>query len=122
MGAAGYGDGLDVLAGLGVERDSRTTGAYLERLAERDLERALHLVGTSLPGYEQSSVLLAIARRVAEPARSRILAEVAQSNEWPSILAALRPDEYPGVTEVVDQFIRLQEARAGLGSEDDRPA
>ncbi|WP_370972508.1 hypothetical protein [Amycolatopsis sp. cg9] len=122
MGAAGYGDGLEVLAGLGVEHPSTTAKAYLERLAEHDLERALHLVSTSVNVYRRSSMLLAMARRVAEPARSRILAEVAQTAEWPSILPVLLSDEHPGLTEVVDQFIRLQEARAGLDPEDDRPA
>ncbi|MEV5713282.1 hypothetical protein AB0L41_05265 [Amycolatopsis mediterranei] len=117
MGAAGYGDGLEVLAGLGAELRPGTAVAYLERLAERDFERALHLAGTALPEYQRISVLLAMARRVAEPARSRLLVEVAQSNEWPSILSALQPDEYPGVTEVVDQYIRLQEARVGLDRE-----
>ncbi|MEV7094659.1 hypothetical protein AB0M80_17670 [Amycolatopsis sp. NPDC051045] len=118
MGAAGYGDGLEVLASLGVEQRSTIATAFLERLAEHDTERALHLVSTSLRSYDRSSVLLAMARRLAEPARSRILAEVAQSSEWPSVLPALRPDEYPGATEIVDQYIRMQEARVGLGSED----
>ncbi|MGW4060565.1 hypothetical protein ACWEGE_19925 [Amycolatopsis sp. NPDC004747] len=118
MGAAGYGDGLDVLASLGVEPHATAGTAFLERLAERDLERALQLVSTSLRAYSRSSVLLTMARRLAEPARSQILAEVAQSSEWPSVLPALLPDEHPGVTEIVDQFIRLQELRVGLGSED----
>ncbi|ADJ44105.1 hypothetical protein AMES_2282 [Amycolatopsis mediterranei S699] len=118
MGAAGYGDGLDVLASLGVEPHAVAGAAFLERLAQRDLERALDLVSSSLRAYSRSSVLLAMARRLAEPARSRILAEVAQSSEWPSVLPALSPEEYPGVTEIVGQFIRLQEVRVGLGPED----
>ncbi|MDX3188888.1 hypothetical protein PV458_10825 [Streptomyces sp. MN03-5084-2B] len=118
MGAAGYGDGLDVLAGLGVEMRSTAATTFLERLAERDLERALHLVSTLLEPYYKDSVLLAMARHAAEPRRSRILAEVAQSTDWPAILPVLRPGEYSGMTEVVDQFIRLQEVRAGLVADD----
>ncbi|EOD67662.1 hypothetical protein [Amycolatopsis vancoresmycina] len=114
MGAAGYVDGLEVLAGLGVQQRPREAVIFLERLAEHDLERALHLAGTSLQPFWRSSALVAMAGRVGEPARSRLLAEVAQSNDWPSVLPALRPGEHPGVAEVVDQFIRLQEARVGL--------
>ncbi|MET8999757.1 hypothetical protein [Amycolatopsis sp. NPDC004169] len=114
MGAVGYGDGLEVLDNLEVKHRSAAVKAFLERLAECDLERALHLASTSLSPFERSSALVAMADRLAEPARSRLLAQVAQSNEWPSVLPALRPGECPGVTEVVDQFLTLQESRVGL--------
>lgn len=118
MGKVGYGDGIEVLKRLGIERFSESWRLFLAQFAEHDAERALEIAQNSLEDYARTPALLAIASRVDEPIRSRVLAEVMQGTDWSRVLSTLSADEQSGLAEVVDQFVTLQEARLGLHSED----
>ncbi|MFB9687739.1 hypothetical protein [Amycolatopsis plumensis] len=117
LGAAGRDDGLEILNDLGVKSGSMAR-AFLEELAGRDGERALELTLTLLDDFDKESALLAIAGRIDGPLRSRVLAEYLRRGDWARVLPLLNPVEQSGLTDVVDQFVALQEARLGLGSED----
>lgn len=120
LGAAGCEDGLEILASFNV-KGSSTARMFLEEFAAHDGEQALRLATTLSDDFEQDAALLAIAGRVAGPLRSRALAAYVRRGDWARVLPLLNPVEQSGLTEVVDQFVTLQEARLGLDSEDDRP-
>ncbi|MEV6828014.1 hypothetical protein [Amycolatopsis sp. NPDC051102] len=114
LGEAGHREGLQVLKHLGVDPRSTAPRVFLEHLAEHDGERSFELAKTLLINYERTAALVAIAGKVGEPMRSRVLAEAMLDNDWSQALSALSADERLGLVAVIDQFIELQEARLGF--------
>ncbi len=108
-------DGLEILADLGLAKGSAAR-IFIERLAEHDGARALELAKSSLDSSERKSALLAIAARTTEPLRSEVLVELALGGDWSQVLPVLSRADHPGLAEVVDHYLRLQEARFGLRS------
>ncbi|MEU7783335.1 hypothetical protein [Amycolatopsis sp. NPDC049159] len=121
LAKAGCEDGMQILAGLGLAAGSAAK-VFIERLAERDGPRALELAKSELKSFDRISVMLSIAGRLAEPLRSEVLVDLASGDEWSQVLSVLPSTDHPGLARMADQYIRLQEARLGLRSPDDRPA
>ncbi|MCR6488150.1 hypothetical protein M8542_35515 [Amycolatopsis sp. OK19-0408] len=117
LGAAKCDDGIEILLGLEL-RGSSAVRTFLGELARHDGERALRLAVTSLESFDLERALLEIAGSVDGPLRSRVLAEYMRGGDWARVLPLLNPAEQAGLTEVVDQFVTLQEARLGLRPED----